>query len=87
MIRLTPNSFIIEIPTGNTNPLEDLGNMQQGLLNLMGVIDHKEPEGEIQNGLWHLRKLLKEMSLSQPQLSCISDAIASNPDFQKAFAA
>lgn len=79
MIRITNTSLIIEIPCINEVPLEKLSHMQQGLLNLFGCIDLDEPQAEVQNGLWHLRNLLKEMMLNENQAGKINELAKKNP--------
>jgi hypothetical protein len=85
MVKITSNSLIIEIPTKNELPLEKLGRIQEGLINLIGIIDHNEPKAEIQEGLWHLRGILKELSLSPEQLLTINECIVQNKEVLEAF--
>jgi hypothetical protein len=86
MVRILNNKLVIEITCNNETPLEKLTYMQSGLLNLISVIDHADaPRTEVQDGLAHLKDLLKETLLTPIQSSLLHDKINSDQELQKNF--
>ena len=87
MIRVNGNSLIIEIKcTDGRSPLSTLGEMQSGLVDLMGIIDYKDaPKDSVAWSLHQLNFLMREMMVSMEQFEIINAKMNDNKIFTTEF--
>jgi len=67
MIRVTPTSLVIEIESKNHSPLFVLQQLQQGLIDMLGVCATADeaPKAYVQNSLQNIHLLLSEMNFGE----------------------
>jgi hypothetical protein len=87
MIRIKDNTLIIEIRCPeNVLPLENLGELKSGIIDLFSIIDYiNAPKNKVEWSVRQLNALLQEMSFSPEQMGVINDKIIKNPVLNSEF--
>lgn len=87
MVRFKNSSLIIEIPCNqHTKPLEELYDLQTGLIDCINILDQTNAESD--QAAWALRSIriiLKNALVDREQLGQLQDQAAINPTLKKVF--